>query len=86
MGLGEAAATGGELEFLSPAQFLQIGVIAMQRNWVMEYSGNRPRPQRFDAPDTHWLDLQDSLNRWGGGQTWQRLQHLGAIAGIYQNG
>ena len=64
----------------SPALFLQIAVIAMQRNWVMQYSNGRPLPQRFDAPDTHWLDLQDRLNRWGGSHTWQQLQQLGQIA------
>jgi len=52
----------------------------MQRNWVMQYSNGRPLPQRFDAPDTHWLDLQDRLNRWGGSHTWQQLQQLGQIA------
>ena len=82
----ETATGGGFSRVLSPALFLQIAVIAMQRNWVMQYSNSRPRPQRFDAPDSHWLDLQDSLNRWGGGQTWQRLQNLGAIARIDQNG
>ena len=65
---------------LSPTQFLQIAVIAMQRNWVMQYSNSRPLPQRFDVPDTHWLDLQDRLNRWGGSKTWQQLQQLGQIA------
>ena len=52
----------------------------MQRNWVMQYSNGRPLPQRFDAPDTHWLDLQDRLNRLGGSHTWQQLQQLGQIA------
>ena len=81
-GLGLAAAPGGEAfgVHLSPALFLQIAVISMQRNWVMQYSNGRPLPQRFDAPDTHWLDLQGRLNRWGGSHTWQQLQQLGQIA------
>ena len=73
------------LEFPPPAQFLQIAVIAMQRNWVMQYSNSQPRPQRFNAPDTHWLDLQDSLNRWGGSKTWQQFQQLGQIATFDSN-
>ena len=47
---------------------------------IMQYSNSQPRPQRLDAPDTYWLDLQDSLNRWGGSKTWQQLQQLGQIA------
>ena len=53
-----------------------------RHNWVMQYSNSNPRPQRFDEPENHWLDLQDSLNRWGGSKTWQQLQQLGQIAKI----
>ena len=51
----------------------------MQRNWLMRYSNSKPRPQRFDEPENYWLDLQDSLNRWGGSKTWQQLHQLGRM-------
>ena len=63
-----------------PAPFLQIALIAMQRNWVTQYSPMASRPSRHDVPDAHWLDLQDRLDRWGGSKTWQQLQQLGQIA------
>ena len=73
--------TGGRLEFPLPAPIVHIAVIAMSRsNWVMAYSSQSNRPQRFDEPDHRWVELQENLNRWGGGQTWQQLQQLGQIA------
>ena len=61
------------MEFSLPAQFLRILVTAMaHKNFVTAYmnGGNRPSNYvRFDDPETHWLDLQDSLNRWGGSKT-----------------
>ena len=59
---------------------IQIAVIAMNQNWVTQYSSSQPRPQRFDVPDSHWLEMQDRLNRWGGSKTWKQLQQLGQIA------
>ena len=31
-------------------------------------------------PEHHWLELQDSLNRWGSSNSWKRYEQLGAIA------
>ena len=77
-----AAEPGGGLSrVLSPALFLQIAVIPMSRsNWVMAYSSQANRPQRFDEPERRWVELQENLNRWGGSHTWQQLQQLGQIA------
>jgi hypothetical protein len=36
--------------------------------------------KRYPPTDEHWLELQRRLGRWGGGETWRRLEHLGAIA------
>ena len=49
-------------------------------NWVMAYSSQGNRPQRFDEPERRWVELQENLNRWGGSHTWQQLQQLGQIA------
>ena len=82
-GLGLAAATGGGplRSSASPAPIVHIAVIAMSRsNWVMAYSSQGNRPQRFDEPERRWVELQENLNRWGGSHTWQQLQQLGQIA------
>ena len=67
-----------------PPLFLQTTVLAMAyKNFVTAYMNGSNRPSnyvRFDVPDSHWLDLQDRLNRWGGSKTWQQLQQLGQIA------
>ena len=50
-------------------------------NWVTDgYLNSGDRPGRYEKPDRYWLELQRSLGRWGGGQTWQRLEQLGEIA------
>ena len=68
-------------EFCQPRPIPQIAVIAMSRsNWVMAYSSQANRPQRFDEPERRWVELQENLNRWGGSHTWQQLQQLGQIA------
>ena len=49
--------------------------------WVTgSYMNGADRPSRYEPTPEHWLELQRRLGRWGGGQTWLRLEHLGAIA------
>ena len=56
----------------------------MGSNWVTSsYTNGQQRPERYPPTDEHWLELQRRLGRWGGGQTWRRLEHLGAIASTY---
>ena len=54
----------------------------MGTNWVTgSYTNGQQRPSRYEPTDERWLELQRRLGRWGnGGQTWRRLEHLGAIA------
>ena len=53
----------------------------MGTNWVTgSYTNGQQRPSRYEPTDEHWLELNRRLGRWGGGQTWRRLEHLGAIA------
>ena len=54
-------------------------------NWITAYTGNPERQPRFDETEGHWVEMQDRLNRWGSGHTWDRLQQLGTIARIDQN-
>ena len=43
-------------------------------------------PQKAGGEGWLYSEQQQQLsNRWGGGQAWQRLQPLGAIARIDQN-
>ena len=49
-------------------------------NWVTQFSRVDLRPSRFDPPEQRWLELQDSLGRWGRGLSLERLQRLGEIA------
>ena len=57
---------GGGFKSASPALLLQIDVIAMSRsNWVMAYSSQANRSQRFDESERRWVELQENLNRWG---------------------
>tara|TARA_B100000674_G_scaffold465409_1_gene448309 strand:- start:89 stop:265 length:177 start_codon:yes stop_codon:yes gene_type:complete len=53
-------------------------------NWVTQFTLSTARPSRFEPPERHWLDLQDSLNRWGSGFSWSRYEQLGTIARIDQ--
>ena len=53
----------------------------MRSNWVTAFSTtSNTRQSRFDEPEGCWLEMQQRMNRWGGGHTWDRLQQLGAIA------
>ena len=53
----------------------------MGTNWVTgSYTNGQQRLSRYEPTDEHWLELQRRLGRWGGGQTWRRLEHLGQIA------
>ena len=53
----------------------------MASNWVTgSYMNGQQRPERYPPTDEHWLELNRRLGRWGGGETWRRLEHLGAIA------
>ena len=55
--------------------------------WVTDtYMNGGQRPDRYEPTPQHWLELQRRLGRWGGGQTWRRLEHLGTIARTDQNG
>ena len=56
-----------------------------RHNWVTAYSPVSARQSRFEEPEGHWLELQQRLNRWGGGQTIERLEQLGQIAKTDQN-
>ena len=49
-------------------------------NWITAYSSQSMRPSRFEPPERHWLDLQESLNRWGSGYSWSRYKQLGQNA------
>ena len=53
-----------------------------RHNWVTAYSPISARQSRFEEPEGHWLELQQSLNRWDGKQTLERLEQLGAMAEI----
>ena len=54
----------------------------MASNWgTGSYTNGQQRPSRYEPTDERWLELQRRLGRWGnGGQTWRRIEHLGAIA------
>ena len=54
----------------------------MGTNWVTgSYTNGQQRPSRYKPTEERWLELQRRLGRWGnGGDTWRRLEHLGAIA------
>ena len=53
----------------------------MASNWVTgSYTNGQQRPERYPPTDEHWLELNRRLGRWGGGETWRRLEHLGSIA------
>ena len=56
-----------------------------RHNWVTAYSPVSARQPRFEEPEGHWLELQQRLKRWGGGQTIERLEQLGQIAKTDQN-
>ena len=56
-----------------------------RHNWLTAYSPVSPRQSWFEEPEGHWLELQQRLNRWGGGQTIERLEQLGQIARTDQN-
>ena len=59
----------------------------MGTNWVAgSYTNGQQRPSRYEPTPEHWLELNRRLGRWSGGQTWRRLQRLGVIARIDQNG
>ena len=51
-----------------------------RNNWITAYTPQSIRPSRFDPPERHWLELQDSLNRWGSSSSWKRYEQLGDIA------
>ncbi len=54
--------------------------------WVTgSYMNGGDRPSRYEPTPEHWLELQHRLGRWGGGQTWRRLENLGQIAKTDQN-
>ena len=50
-------------------------------SWVtVGYLYGAQRPERYPPTPQHWLELNRRLVRWGGGQTWRRLEQLGTIA------
>ena len=51
-----------------------------RHNWITAYTSQSMRPSRFDPPERHWLDLHESLNRWGAGFSWSRYEQLGQNA------
>ena len=54
--------------------------------WVTDgYLNGHQRPSRYEPTNEHWLELNRRFGRWGGGQTWRRLEHLGQIARSEQN-
>ena len=56
----------------------------MGTDWVTSsYTNGQQLPSRYEPTAEHWLELQRRLVRWGGGHTWRRLEHLGAIASTY---
>ena len=58
----------------------------MASNWVTDgYLNGGQRPDRYPPTHQHWLELNRRLGRWGGGQTWRRLEQLGQIARTDQN-
>ena len=73
--------TSGRLVSLPP-----LATQLMGSNWVTSYMNGGNRPSRYQPTPEHWLELQRRLGRWGGGQTWRRLEHLGAIAKTDQAG
>ena len=55
--------------------------------WVTDsYLNGGQRPDRYEPVPQHWLELNRRLGRWGGGQTWRRLEQLGVIARTDQTG
>ena len=61
---------------------------SLAKNWGMPNKDRSFHESPEKAGGEVWLyseQQQMLLNRWGGGQTWQRLQPLGAIARIDQN-
>ena len=56
-----------------------------RRNWITSYCNGPDRPSRYEQPEKRWLELQDSLGRWGPGLSLERLQRLGEIAKTDQN-
>ena len=53
--------------------------------WVTDgFVNEQRRHSRFEPVPENWLEMQRRLGRWGGGQTWRRLEHLGEIARIDQ--
>ena len=56
-----------------------------RHNWVTAYSPVSAMQSRFEEPEGRWLELQQRLNRWGGGQAIARLEQLGQIAKTDQN-
>ena len=66
--------------------FQPLATQLMGSNWVTSYMNGGNRPSRYQPTPEHWLELQRRLGQWGGGQTWRRLDHLGAIAKTDQAG
>ena len=77
MGLGAQQQTGGGVRFPSPPHSHHIEIMG----WVTDsYLNGGQRPDRYERPESRWLELQASLNRWGRSSTWRRLEQLGQIA------
>ena len=45
-----------------------------RRNWITSYCNGPDRPSRCEQPEKRWLELQDSLGRWGRGLSVERLE------------
>ena len=49
--------------------------------WITDgYLNGGQHTDRYEPVPQHWLELNRRLGRWGGGQTWRRLEQLGQIA------
>ena len=51
-----------------------------QREERVRFLAGPDRPSRYEQPEQRWLELQDSLGRWGRGLSLERLQRLGDIS------
>ena len=51
-----------------------------RHNRIIVYSPISARQSLSEEPESHWLESQQRLNRWGGRQAMERLEQLGQIA------
>ena len=71
---------GGWSQDANPRFLFLRSQVMSRRNWITSYCNGPDRPSRYEQPEKRWLELQDSLSRWGQGLSIERLQQLGEIA------